>query len=145
MRKFVVTAQNLGPKKTLYSIDIFADEAEKSEDITLITFIKEHRFEGKDKNYLKAFQILRDKALNCGFGIQCCGSLINVMQPEEFKGTDIIYIIDTHNPADQGQAVSIFDHAIPPRYYLTYKQEQYLVQWNRALKKYNRKLKEEQK
>ena len=145
MRKYIVTAENTNRPKTLYSIDIFADEAETSEDIRLITFIKQYRFEGRDKSYLKAFQSLRDQALNCGFGIRCCGSLINIMQMEEFSKTNIIFIIDADNPADYGKVASIFDYAIPPRYYLTYKQEEYQLKWRRAVKKYNRKLKEEQK
>ena len=79
MERFEVTLLHLF-RKTEHPLTILADEGETSENIVLSAEVDGRTVTGEDFNYLPAYQMLRDRLLELGYGLKCCGSRLNALQ-----------------------------------------------------------------
>lgn len=64
-----------------------------------------------DESYLVAYQKLRDKLLELGYGLQCNGSRINAIQSGMMSQCEKIYLVEMGKKALLNQVVSIWDYA----------------------------------
>ena len=80
MEKYECMVVDLGYYNTEKSAVIEVNE--DSDDIEISMVVDGIEFFSSDKSYLAAYQKLRDKLLELGYGLQCNGSRINAIQSE---------------------------------------------------------------
>ncbi len=128
METYEVTIMNLKTKEEKILL-IEADEAESSDDIVLKTVILEREFCSSNYNYLSAYQELRDKILELGYGIKCNGSRINVVQSGMMGASDKIYLVEFGRQALMKDVVGIFDYAEINEFPNSLQQNEYSMKW----------------
>ena len=107
MERFEVTLLHLF-RKTEQPLTILADDSGR--DIVLTAVLEGRTITGVDFNYLPAYQMLRDRLLELGYGIKCCGSRLNALQSGMMGANDRIYLVELGRPARQRDIVGIFDY-----------------------------------
>lgn len=128
METYEVTIMNLKTKEEKILL-IEADEAESSDDIVLKTVILEREFCSSNYNDLSAYQELRDKILELGYGIKCNGSRINVVQSGMMGASDKIYLVEFGRQALMKDVVGIFDYAEINEFPNSLQQNEYSMKW----------------
>ena len=109
MERYEVTLLHLF-RNTEQPLTILADAGETSENIILTAEIDGRTVTGEDFNYLPAYQMLRDRLLELGYGLKCCGSRLNALQSGMMGANDRIYLVELGRPARQRDIVGIFDY-----------------------------------
>ena len=84
---------------------------EDSDEIEISTVVDGIDFFSSDESYLAAYQKLRDKLLELGFGLQCNGSRINAIQSGMMAHYEKIYLVEMGKQALSNQIVCIWDYA----------------------------------
>ena len=84
---------------------------EDSDEIKISTVVDGIDFFSSDECYLAAYQKLRDKLLELGYGLQCNGSRINAIQSGMMAHYEKIYLVEMGKQALSNQIVCIWDYA----------------------------------
>ena len=84
---------------------------EDSDEIEISTVVDGIDFFSSDESYLAAYQKLRDKLLELGYGLQCNGSRINAIQSGMMAHYEKIYLVEMGKQALSNQIVCIWDYA----------------------------------
>ena len=113
---------------------VFADEGESSDDIILKITVEGITVTAKSEGYLSAYQELRDKLLEKGFGLKCNGSLINVTQSEMMSYTPKVYLIEMGKQALLKNVVNIWDYCDINTFPDTKAQTEYTKKWWSSLR-----------
>lgn len=84
---------------------------EDSDEIEISTVVDGIDFFSSDENYLAAYQKLRDKLLELGYGLLCNGSRINAIQSGMMSQCEKIYLVEMGKKVLLNQVVCIWDYA----------------------------------
>lgn len=84
---------------------------EDSDEIEISTVVDGIDFFSSDESYLAAYQKLRDKLLELGYGLLCNGSRINAIQSGMMSQCEKIYLVEMGKKALLNQVVCIWDYA----------------------------------
>lgn len=84
---------------------------EDSDEIEISTVVDGIDFFSSDESYLAAYQKLRDKLLELGYGLQFNGSRINAIQSGMMSQCEKIYLVEMGKKALLNQVVCIWDYA----------------------------------
>ena len=117
------------------SITVTADEAETSDDIILETAVDGRTLKAAGESYLETFQKLRDRLLAFGYGMKCCGALINAVQSGMMAYTPQVYLVTLGQQALKKDIVSIWDSCDIREFPDTAAQKEFTEKWYRSLKK----------
>ena len=93
MEKYEVTLIELNTQYE-FSVQVEVDEAETSENITILARVGKGEIEATNYAYLPAYQEFRDKLLVAGYGIKCNGSRLNAVQSGMMGATDKVYLVE---------------------------------------------------
>ncbi len=120
---------------TEFSAVICADEAETSDIIRLKITIQAQKFTSENQQYLDAYQQLRDKLSEAGYGLKCNGSLINANQSAMMAYVPKIYLIQMGRQARLKDIVSLWDYCETDTFPTTEEQKAFTAAWQDSLKK----------
>ena len=112
-----------------FSVQVEVDEAETSENITIIARVGKDEFESANYNYLPAYQEFRDKLLTAGYGMKCNGSRLNAVQSGMMEATDKVYLVEMGKQALMKDIVCIWDYADIDIFPDTEQQNHFFEQW----------------
>ena len=84
---------------------------EDSDEIEISTVVDGIDFFSSDESYLAAYQKLRDKLLELGYGLLCNGSRINAIQSGMMSHCEKIYLVEMGKKVLLNQVVCIWDYA----------------------------------
>lgn len=117
------------------SLTVTADEAETSDYIVLETAIGGRTIKASGESYLEAFQELRDKWLAFGYGMKCCGALINAVQSGMMSYTPQVYLVTLGQQAMKKDIAGIWDKCDISEFPDTAAQREFTEKWFNSLKK----------
>lgn len=109
MEQYNCTVVDLGYYDSEKSVLIEVNE--DSDEIEMSTVVDGIEFLGSGESYLVAYQKLRDKLLELGYGLQCNGSRINAIQSGMMSQCEKIYLVEMGKKALLNQVVCIWDYA----------------------------------
>lgn len=132
METFLVTIKNLA-SSSLLTVTVILKEAESTDEFTLETTVDGITYQGTSEFFFTAFQILRDKLLSIGYGMNCCGALINAHQSPMMSFCDKVYLVALGKKALMKDTACIFDPAVPASYPNTVQQEAFKEAWFNSL------------
>lgn len=132
METYQVTIKHLA-SLSLSSVAVNQTESESTGEFTLETTIDGTTCRGTSEFFFAAFQNLRDKLLSIGYGMNCCGALINAHQSPMMAVCEKIYLVTPGQKTYRKDMVCIFDPAIPESYPDTQQQESFKEAWWRSL------------
>lgn len=128
MEEYIVTVVKLETNMELETT-IFADEAEITDNIVLKICIVDKQIWASDYNYLPAYQKLRDKLLEMGYGIKCNGSRINVVQSGIMGANDKVYLVELGRQALNKDIVSLYEYSDINEFPNTREQNDFFEKW----------------
>ena len=134
MERYTVTVVHLNTQSEL-SIIIEADEAETTEDIILSTQIEDSCFSASNYGYFEAFQELRDKLLQNGYGVKCVGSKVNAVQSSMASATYKVYEAVLGKQTAIKDLICLYDYANIDEFPNTKTQNEFLQKWIHSLRK----------
>ena len=106
---------------------------EKTDDIILCVSIGGTVFSANSHSYFVAFQKIRDKLLQQGYGLKCIGARIDVVQSAMASATNKVYITALGNQALKKDLKCLFDYADISEFPNTKEQNEYLEKWIESL------------
>ena len=133
MEKYEVTLYDIS-NRTEFGAVVYADEAETSDDIVLKAEFGEMIVTVKSGSYLSAYQKLRDKLLEKGFGLKCKGSLINANQSAMMSYVPKIYLVELGKQAMKKDIVGIWEYSDISKFPDTKGQDSFNEQWFSSLR-----------
>ena len=116
-------------------VEVNADECESSDDIMLELPINGRVIKSFGSSYLEAYQKLRDRLLGFGYGMECCGSLINAVQSGMMAQSPKVYLVTLGKQARLDYIVGIWDKCNISDFPDTAAQNAFTEQWFESLKK----------
>ena len=133
MEEYIVTVVN---EKTLseFQATILEDEEESTGKIILKVHIADKEICASDDNYFPAYQKLRDKLLEMGYGIKCNGSRLNVVQSGMMGANEKIYLVDLGRKAMNKDIVSLYEYADIREFPDTNEQNAFLEKWRTSIR-----------
>jgi len=134
VENYAVTVIHLNAQ-TERAITIEADEAETTDDIILNTQIDGVFLSASSHGYFSAFQKLRDKLLQKGYGVKCVGSKLNAVQSPMASATYKVYEVILGEQATPKNLVCLFNYADISEFPNTAKQNDFFEMWLRSLEK----------
>jgi len=134
LETYTVTAVHLNTQAES-SLLIEADEAETTDDITLNTQIDGAFLSANNYGYFAAFQELRDKLLEKGYGIKCVGSKLNAVQSPMASATYKVYEAVLGKQAKQVGLICLYDYADISEFPNTARQNEFFEKWISSLSK----------
>lgn len=102
---------------------------EDSDEIEISTVVDGIDFFSSDESYLVAYQKLRDKLLELGYGLQCNGSRINAIQSGMMSRCEKIYLVEMGKKALLNQVVCMWDYADINVFHDTKEQLEFAEKW----------------
>ena len=127
MEQYKCTVVDLGyydsEKTVLIEVNEDLDEIEISTVVDGIDFFS------SDESYLAAYQKLRDKLLELGYGLQCNGSRNNAIQSGMMSQCEKIYLVEMGKKALLNQVVCIWDYADIDVFLDTKEQLEFAEKW----------------
>lgn len=132
MEKYEVTLLNSITNSEVNAV-VYADEAETTDNIILKIFIYGKELISESKQYLSAYQKLRDNLLEIGFGLKCKGSLINANQSAMMSYTPKVYLVHIEEQATMKDIVSIWDYCDTNEFPTTEQQKLFIQGWFASL------------
>ncbi len=132
MEKYEVALLNLTKNSEVNTV-VYADEAETNDNIILKTTINGSELTSESNQYLVAYQILRDKLLQIGFGLKCNGSLINATQSAMVSYTPKVYLVRIGEQATMKDIVNIWDYCDTDYFPTTEQQKLFIQDWFASL------------
>lgn len=133
METYSITIIHLDTMTEL-TVPVNADECETSDQIKLEFPMGGRVFKFSGDSYLEAYQELRDKLLSFGYGIKCCGSLINAVQSGMMAYTPQIYLVTHGCQAMKKDIVGIWDKCDITEFPDTAEQKAFTEKWSGSLK-----------
>ena len=135
MEKYIVKILKLSSGEN-FSAEIVADEGETSDNVILSAEIGGKKYFAKEEYYLDAYMKFRDELLSDGFGLQCCGSLINANQSSMMAQsyTPQVYLIELGRPARMKDIAGIWDHCDITDFPTSSEQREYTEKWYGSLR-----------
>lgn len=133
METYRLMAINLNTKQQR-DILVYVDDNNKSDMLSMYTDIDEHTTESENENFFVMFQEFRDKLLSYGYGLKCCGAMINAIQSPMAEGSEWIYLVTLGEQARKKDMVSIFDDADIIEFPDTKQQNEFFRQWSDSLR-----------
>ncbi|MBD5506681.1 MAG: hypothetical protein HDR05_01095 [Lachnospiraceae bacterium] len=130
MERYEVTLIELDTQYE-FSVQVEVDEAEASENITILARVGKDKIESTNYAYLPAYQEFRDKLLVVGYGIKCNGSRLNAVQSGMMGATDKVYLVEMGRQALMKDIVHIWDYADIDVFPDTQQQNDFFEQWNK--------------
>lgn len=112
-----------------FSAQVEVDEAETSENITILARVGKDEIEATNYAYLSAYQEFRDKLLAAGYGIKCNGSRLNAVQSGMMGAIDKVYLVEKGKQAFTKDIVHIWDYADIDIFPDTEQQNIFFEQW----------------
>lgn len=109
MEQYKCTVVDLGFYRNEKTIMVEVNE--NGDKIEIHTVVDGIDFFGSDECYLIAYQKLRDKLLELGYGLQCNGSRINAIQSGMMSQSEKIYLVEMGKQAISNQIVCMWDYA----------------------------------
>ena len=134
MERYTVTIVHLNTQSKL-SLIIEADEAETTEEIILCTQIEDDCLSASNYGYFTAFQELRDKLLQKGYGVKCVGSKENVVQSSMACATNKVYEVVLGKQTAVNNSICLYDYAEINEFPNSNTQNEYAEKWVRSLRK----------
>ncbi|MBO5571566.1 MAG: hypothetical protein J5926_02485 [Ruminococcus sp.] len=116
-------------------VEVNADEFESSDDIILELPMGGRVIKSSGSSYLEAYQELRDKLLGFGYGMECCGSLINAVQSGMMAQSPKVYLVSMGKQAKLDDIAGIWDKCDISDFPDTAAQNAFTEQWFASLKK----------
>ena len=133
MEKYNVVLLKIEEKTEINSV-VYADEGETSNNIILKIIFEDINITAESECYLTAYQKLRDKLLENGFGLKCNGSCINAHQSAMMSYVPEIYLVKIGKQALMKDIVSIWGYCDIDSFPDTKEQNQYIEKWFCSLK-----------
>ena len=133
MENHIVTAVSI-EFRNLLTISVHADEG-VSDEIILETSIEGTDVRCTGNSYLEAYQKLRDRLLALGYGLKCCGSLINAVQSGMMAHTPKIYLVRYGCQALLKDIADIWEYCDIHEFPYTKEQNDFTEQWYESLRK----------
>ena len=130
MEKYEVTLIEL-ETQCEFSAQVEVDEAETSENITILARVGKDEIEATNYAYLPAYQEFRDKLLVAGYGIKCNGSRLNAVQSGMMGATDKVYLVEKGKQVLMKDIVHIWDYADIDIFPNTEQQNIFFEQWTK--------------
>ena len=109
MEQYKCTVVDLGYYCNEKSVVVEVNE--NGDKIEIHTVVYGIDFFGSDECYFIAYQKLRDKLLELGYGLQCNGSRINAIQSGMMSQSEKIYLVEMGKQALSNQIVCMWDYA----------------------------------
>lgn len=128
MKEFEVIFSDTSSGKEI-SAKVMTAEDDTDGKISIKTLINGNEYSSSGYAYLQTYQEFRDKLLAAGFGIKCCGSLVNAVQPEMMGDTDKIILLEIGKKASMKDTAHIWDHADIDEFPDTKQQNDFFVKW----------------
>ena len=115
----------------ILSAEITADEGETSDNVILTANVCGKEYFSKKMFYLESYMHLRDELLKDGFGLQCCGSLINADQSAMLADSYApqIYLTELGRPALMKDIIGIWDHCDITEFPTSAEQREFTEKW----------------
>lgn len=132
MEKYEVALLNLTENSEVNTV-VYAAEAETNDNIILKTTINGSELTSESNQYLVAYQILKDKLLQIGFGLKCNGSLINATQSAMMSYTPKVYLVRIGEQAAMKDIVNIWDYCDTDDFPTTEQQKLFIQDWFASL------------
>jgi hypothetical protein len=79
--------------------------------------------------YFQAFQEIRDKLLEKGYGLKCAGAMLNAVQSSMASATDKIYMVTLGEQAAQENLISLYEYVDILEFPNTNEQNQFAEKW----------------
>ena len=133
MVEYNLTATSLTTKRE-FPIIVKADEAETTDDIVLSVYIDDVNISASNYGYFSAFQEIRDKLLQIGYGIKCAESKLNAVQSAMASATNKVYLTDLGKQAMSKDLICFFDYADINEFPDTKEQSDYSGKWIKSLR-----------
>ncbi len=128
MEKYEVKLYCLSRKTDIQAV-VSADEGETSDDIILEMILGDITVTATAESYFSAYQQLRDKLLQNGYGLQCNGSLINAHQSPMMAFVPKVYLVQIGKQALLKEIVGIWEYCNITDFPNTQEQNQYTEKW----------------
>lgn len=132
MEQYGVTALSLASRSDIL-LTIEADEAETTENIVLSIKINDSIISASNDGYFQAFQEIRDKLLEEGYGLKCVGAMLNVVQSSMASATDKVYIVTLGKQSVRENLTSLYEYANIVEFPNTDEQNKFAEKWIRSL------------
>jgi hypothetical protein len=132
MEKYSVIAISLTSQSEI-RLTIEADEAETTADIILSLCFDGDIISATNEGYFQAFQEIRDKLLNKGYGLKCVGSMLNTVQSPMASATDKVYKVTLGIQAKQKDLVSLYEYVDIKEFPNTDQQNRFAKTWFHSL------------
>ena len=116
-------------------VEVNADEFDSSDDIVLELPMGGRVIKSSGNSYLEAYQELRVKLLGFGYGMECCGSLINAVQSGMMAQSPKVYLVSMGKQARLDDIAGIWDKCDISDFPDTSAQNAFTEQWFASLKK----------
>ncbi len=133
MEKYDVTAISLTSKSKV-KLMIEADEAETTDNIALSLSLDGESISASNEGYFQAFQEIRDKLLQKGYGLKCAGSMLNAVQSSMASATDKVYMVTLGTQAARKDLISLYEYSDIDQFPNTEEQNKYAEQWFLSLR-----------
>lgn len=105
--------------------------------VTLSVSLDNHRYEANSDVEFVAFQKLRDKLLDDGIGLKCCGAMVNAHQSGMMAPSDKVYLLTLGKRAQLKDVAIIYDYADIKEFPNTLEQEKFTQAWFDSLERGN--------
>lgn len=128
MEKYNVTLYDLSRKFEIKAV-VYECDDDLSDDIILNIKSGNIDLTVRSEGYFTAYQELRDKLLEKGFGLKCNGSLINAAQSAMMACTPKVYLVEMCRQALNKDIVSIWEYCDINVFSDTKEQNQYIEKW----------------
>lgn len=132
MEQYGVTAFSLASHSDIL-LTIEADEAETTENIVLSIKINDSIISASNDGYFQAFQEIRDKLLEEGYGLKCVGAMLNVVQSSMASATDKVYIVTLGKQSVRENLTSLYEYANIVEFPNTDEQNKFAEKWIHSL------------
>lgn len=119
--------------KTEMDTTIFEAEDEVTSNFILKVQIEDQEICATDYNSLPAYQKLRDKLLDLGYGIKCNGSRLNAVQSGMMGANEKIYLVELGKQALSKDIVSMYEYAEIDDFPNTEEQTAFSQKWFKSL------------
>lgn len=128
MRRYDVVLRNL-VSDSLTNAAVYADEGDISDQIILNVSVGNLECISESEQYFAAYQNLRDKLLEIGFGLQCNGSRINAVQSAMLAYAPQVYLVEMGKQALMRDLVNLWDYCEISDFPTTAQQNAYFQKW----------------
>ena len=129
---YQVTVADLGNYEKEKQIEILVND--HGDHFELKTVVDTVEFEAQADDMFSAFQLLRDKLLEAGWGIMCNAARINAVQSGMMTNQDVVYLVELGKQARTEDVHGFWDYCEMEEHVYTEEQEVFRKKWIDSLK-----------